>query len=91
MPNVMKKLVIFFLVAVVSLTALGPEAYGAAGKKLNILTINLMLINPYLVSIREFRHGLAESGRHPGVVCSAAGSCWIPWILSSARKGMAVS
>ena len=43
----MKKLAMMFLVIVTSLTALGPEAYGGAtGKKFNILTINLMLINP---------------------------------------------
>jgi endonuclease/exonuclease/phosphatase family metal-dependent hydrolase len=46
MPRPMKKLAMMFLVVVISLTALGPETYGAAGKKLNILTINLMLINP---------------------------------------------
>jgi endonuclease/exonuclease/phosphatase family metal-dependent hydrolase len=40
---------IFFLVVVISFTTLGLGTCGAAdGKTLNILTINLMLINPYI-------------------------------------------
>jgi len=46
MPKMLKKLAIICLVAVTSLTVLGSETYGAADRKLNILTINLMLINP---------------------------------------------
>ena len=48
MPKVfLQRVAIIFLVAVISLATLGLGTCGAAaGKKLNILTINLMLINP---------------------------------------------
>jgi endonuclease/exonuclease/phosphatase family metal-dependent hydrolase len=43
----MQRVAIFFLVTVIFLATLGLETCGAAaGKQLNILTINLMLINP---------------------------------------------
>jgi endonuclease/exonuclease/phosphatase family metal-dependent hydrolase len=50
MPKVLiKRVAIIFLVAVTSFATLGLGTCGAdAGKKLNILTINLMLINPYI-------------------------------------------
>jgi endonuclease/exonuclease/phosphatase family metal-dependent hydrolase len=45
----MERMAIIFLVAVISLATLGLGTCGAAaGKQLNILTINLMLINPNL-------------------------------------------
>ena len=45
----LQRVAIIFLVAVTSFATLGLGTCGAeAGKTLNILTINLMLINPYI-------------------------------------------